>query len=283
MAKLAFALPEKDKKALSRNPATNRGWDALGGQSLDGAVAFDREVEGKALANEREEAADPDLKEGWMIGKEIDETSQYWGRFGHGKNNLPSEEQVPGFRKVVLQYYDAILDLSREMMKIIALSLDLPTDTFDELCREPAAAIRLLHYPNEVEGATGAGEHTDFGFCTLLATSGAPGLEVFTGTSWVAVEPTKNSYIVNVGDLLSLYTGGEYKSSLHRVINKSGVERYSIPFFMDGNSDILVSPTRGTTTGKFKPITVEEHLRNRFDGTYSSDSAKEAMAAVVGA
>lgn len=61
---------------------------------------------------------------------------------------------------------------------------------------------------------------------------GAPGLEIWSGTEWVALEPVSGAYIVNVGDILGLYTGGEYKSSLHRVMNKSGVERYSIPFFL---------------------------------------------------
>lgn len=62
MAKKVFALSTREKDALKRNPATNRGYDALGGQSLDGAVAFNRDVEGKTLANLREDAADLDLK-----------------------------------------------------------------------------------------------------------------------------------------------------------------------------------------------------------------------------
>lgn len=58
-------------------------------------------------------------------------------------------------------------------MKIIAIALELPTTAFDALVREPACAIRLLHYPPELEG-TGAGEHTDFGLITLLATVRSP-------------------------------------------------------------------------------------------------------------
>ncbi len=57
------------------------------------------------------------------------------------------------------RYYEQILSLSVELMKLVALSLDLPEDTFAEVCRKPAAAIRLLHYPPEL-GGMGAGEHT---------------------------------------------------------------------------------------------------------------------------
>ncbi|KAI5481238.1 hypothetical protein MNV49_004858 [Pseudohyphozyma bogoriensis] len=284
IAKTLFDLPVSSKMAVVRNPKTNRGYEIIGGQSLDGAVTEGQhEGKSKTLAANRaaEEEQDPDMKEGYMVGPPgFTEKEEYWGRFGHGTNIFPPKEEVPGMEECMAKYYTAIYALSCELMKIVALSLDLPENTFEALCRKPAAAIRLLHYPPEKKG-TGAGQHTDFGLITLLATSGAPGLELWTGTAWVPVEPVEGAYIVNVGDMLALYTGGEYKSSLHRVMNTSGVDRYSMPFFLDGNSDILVEPTMGPNKGKLQPITVEEHLRERFDGTYSSEAASQIMAAVA--
>ncbi|GAA5894098.1 hypothetical protein JCM6882_007983 [Rhodosporidiobolus microsporus] len=277
----AFALPLEEKQQYTRNPQTNRGYDVLGGQALKGAIGVGHDEQEKN--GDIADAETPDLKEGWMIGPDgVDQTFEYWGRFGHGTNVLPSSTQVPQMKEVMADYYNAMLSLATSLMKIVALSLDMPEDTFAELCRLPAAALRLLHYPPELEG-TGAGAHTDFGLITILATSGAPGLELFLPTQqWVPIEPATGAFVVNVGDILSLYTGGEYRSSLHRVQNRSGVRRYSIPFFLDGNSDVLVSPVRGPGLGKFAPVTVEQHLKTKFDASYYDTTASEAMKAVIG-
>ncbi|KAK4701733.1 hypothetical protein P7C70_g4494, partial [Phenoliferia sp. Uapishka_3] len=301
ITRLVFDLSKEEKEALARDPESNRGYTTMGGQVLDGAIATREDVKGVEVPNE--EVGKADMKEGYMIGAEISSTHEYFARFSHGPNRYPTESQVPGMRETMTEYFESLLALSKELMKVIALSLSLPSDTFDELSREPAAAIRLLHYPPAV-AEIGAGAHTDFGLLTLLATSGAPGLEVFDGKTWIPLEPAEGTFVVNVGDLLALYTGGEYKSSLHRVNNTSGVDRYSIPFFLDGNSDVLVSPVKGMGEGwgKLKAVTVEEHLRERcgfashrswvfyslimyliprFDGTYTSDSAPGAMKAAV--
>ncbi|GAA6021716.1 hypothetical protein JCM10207_008553 [Rhodosporidiobolus poonsookiae] len=276
-----FALPLEEKAKYTRNPKTNRGFDILGGQALKGAIGIghdDQENNGDVA-----DFSVPDMKEGWMIGPDgVDETFEYWGRFGHGTNVLPPESSVPGVKETMADYYNAMLALTTSLMKLVALSLEMPEDTFDALCRLPAAALRLLHYPPEAEG-TGAGAHTDFGLITVLATSGAPGLQVcLPSGDWLPVEPAPDAFIVNVGDILALFTGGEYRSSLHRVVNTSGVRRYSIPFFLDGNSDIVVSPVRGPGVGKFPPVSVEDHLRTKFDASYADKTSAEVMQAVLG-
>ncbi|KAK4050740.1 hypothetical protein OIO90_004962 [Microbotryomycetes sp. JL221] len=287
VTRLLFDMPLSEKQQYLRNTQTNRGYDILGGQALKGNIGVGHDDQQKKRSGDEDSTGENDMKEGWMVGpSNVNEQHEYWGRFGHGVNRLPANDRFanedgPPVAATLERYYDEILSLATEVMKLVALSLDMPEDTFEGLCRTPAAAIRLLHYPAEVEG-TGAGEHTDFGLVTLLATSGAPGLELYTGGKWVAIEPAPGAYVCNVGDMLSLYTGAEYKSSLHRVINKSGVRRYSIPFFLDGNSDVLVSPVRGPGLGKFASVTVENHLRTKFDASYYDKSASDLMQAVVG-
>lgn len=73
---------------------------------------------------------------------------------------------------------------------------------------------------------------------------------------------------MNVGDMLQMWTGGKYKSSLHRVINRSGRDRYSVPFFFDGNIETVLEPLDGSGSGNVKALTVEEHMRERFQSTY---------------
>ena len=152
---------------------------------------------------------------------------------------------------------------------------DFDTSVFAEFCQEPIASIRLLHYPPhpDTEDATlvGAGAHTDFGAITLLLQDGNSGLQVLSQDTneWVEVVPRKDAYVVNIGDMLDVWTGGAYKSTVHRVINTSGAERYSIPFFLDGNPACTIRPL-GDSVGdrKEKSFTVEEHMLSRYAASY---------------
>lgn len=77
--------------------------------------------------------------------------------------------------------------------------------------------------------------------------------------------------IVNLGDAFMRLTGGLYRSSLHRVLNKSTKHRYSIPFFSDGNLDTILKPVCGNDSGE-PYLTVEEHMNERM-----SQSRKRAL------
>jgi len=52
---------------------------------------------------------------------------------------------------------------------------------------------------------------------------------------WISAPPKKGCFIVNVGDQLQAWSNDLYVSTLHRVLNYSGQERYSVPFFFSAN------------------------------------------------
>jgi isopenicillin N synthase-like dioxygenase len=86
----------------------------------------------------------------------------------------------------------------------------------------------------------GSGQHTDYGGLTiLLQQPGADGLEVWHAATqqWVELPALEDRFVVNLGDMVQRWTGGRYKSNLHRVINKAGTERYSVPAFWHGDLD----------------------------------------------
>jgi isopenicillin N synthase-like dioxygenase len=139
--------------------------------------------------------------------------------------------------------------------------------------------VRLLHYPPQRDlddpNQLGAGAHTDFGAITLLLQDTAGGLQVLDHSNpsskeikWIDVPPHPEAYVVNIGDMLDTWTRGEYKSNVHRVINRSGGHRYSVPFFFDGNLDYVLRPLNGKTDGTAKRPTVESFLKERFKRTY---------------
>jgi isopenicillin N synthase-like dioxygenase len=175
-------------------------------------------------------------------------------------------------------YFEEMLALGRRLMAGLGLSLDLPEDYFAAFCTDPMGTLRLLHYPpHRVDAPTqkGAGAHTDFGGVTLLRQDDTGGLQVWDQGSrgWIHADPVEGTYVVNLGDMIARWTNDRYRSTLHRVVNTSGRERHSVPFFYVGNYDHTVAciPTclGEGERAKYPPTTVEAHLREMYRRTYA--------------
>ncbi len=184
------------------------------------------------------------------------------------------------FKKPMNEYFAKMYALSLKVMDVLAAGMPYGSNIFEEFCSNDAvASIRLLHYPPDKSNndkQLGAGAHTDFGAITLLLQDEIGGLQVWDGGNkiWVDVKPNRDAYVVNVGDMLQMWTGGKYRSNLHRVMNKGGSDRYSVPFFFDGNVDCVLKPLDGSDTeGQY--LTVEQHMKERFASTYGRGKKRE--------
>jgi isopenicillin N synthase-like dioxygenase len=101
---------------------------------------------------------------------------------------------------------------------------------------------------------------------------GTEGLEVWyppTGT-WIPVPPKENSYVINIGDMIQKYTGGYYRSARHRVITFTDKNRYSVPFFLNGNLKLKVKALDASGVETI----VGEHIRGRLIETMGETGKK---------
>lgn len=110
--------------------------------------------------------------------------------------------------------------------------------------------FRMNYYPpiDRVQNissseAKRAEAHTDINLITLLPSASTAGLQILNNNQWQDVPHSENYMIVNVGDMLSLYTEGYYPSVLHRVIvpENKHQERISLALCVHPRDDVMLS------------------------------------------
>lgn len=187
-----------------------------------------------------------DMKEAFLIGQDASEPEQA-APFSPDPslpalNSWPSA--YPDLRPKVYRYYNHAMALARKLIQAFALSLDLPETYFDEMTTFPMIHFRMLHYPPQEKQDSrdiGIGAHTDYTFFTLVKQEEVAGLQVLNANGiWIDAQPVPGTYVVNVGDFFSWATNGAFKSTVHRVLNLSGAERFSMPFFFAPNPEATV-------------------------------------------
>lgn len=193
----------------------------------------------------------------------------------YGPNQLPS---TPGFKAAYDAYFAESVDAAERMMRAMALALDLPSEHFMSL-GDTIYNLRLIHYPKQetvhpVEGQMGCGAHTDYGSITLLSDDGVGGLQVMKrGGQWIDVAIPDDHLVVNIGDLMAIWTNDRWVSNPHRVINPRQTDRYSIPLFVTppywANIECLPSCIGVGEEPKHQPMLSGPYLLARFDSTHS--------------
>ncbi len=190
--------------------------------------------------------------------------------FLSGPNQWPDLE---GFRDTLTAYHDALKGLAQNLMEVALAAANVTDTSVLKHFETPTTWLRLLHYPPQPAASPddlyGSAPHTDFGCLTILAQDGVGGLQVQTPAgNWVDAPKIPGSFVVNVGDMLNRMSNGRLKSTPHRVINKSGKERYSCPFFFDPNVACDVAPLAGTGAPEFEAINFGDFLRGELQAGY---------------
>jgi isopenicillin N synthase-like dioxygenase len=219
----------------------------------------------------------PNQSESFMVMREAgpDDADVRAGAYLAGPNRWP--EGLAGFREAVSAYNEAMSALAGKLVRVIARALGTNSTAFAAAFDPPTTWLRLLHYPPQPPASPddlfGSAPHTDFGCITLLAQDGVGGLQVMTPAGvWVDAPPLPGSFVMNVGDMLHRWSNGQLRSTPHRVINRSGRERYSCPFFYDPNVAAEIAPLASCiepgNPPRFAPQVFGDFLRAELEAGY---------------
>ena len=184
-------------------------------------------------------------------------------------------EDMPEFKAACTAYFDAALRLGRSLLQAFALGLGLPPGRLDGFFTRPMCQLTLLYYLPLPEGTqvemSNTVAHTDDGPFTILAQDDVGGLEVRRRDgAWIAVPPVADAYTINVGDMLMWLSNGSYLSNLHRVKNRAGRERFSVPFFMNPDRDAIMAPLPELVAPGAEPAYPPVHAGQRMARFYPS-------------
>mgnify|MGYP001156706580 CR=1 FL=1 len=216
-----------------------------------------------------------DLKESFIWGLEDKNSNLTNDLYVVGANKWPTF--LPEMKDPAEGYFNQASSIACHLLRGFALGLGLQENFFLKNITQPLSRASYVYYPQQSESMGeeqfGAGPHTDFGVLTVLCQDAVGGLQIKDlDGNWVYAPPIDGTLIVNVGDLLSRWTDGFYRSTPHRVINQSSQERLSLVLAFDPNAETMIDARTifgGEYLPKEEPISCGDYLTWRFSKAFS--------------
>lgn len=190
-----------------------------------------------------------------------------------------------GFRGVYEEYVERMLELGTAVVRAMGVALGGGMeDVFVGNTRESAWVMRAIGYPSlpeddngtttatttgRDEGGVSCGSHSDYGCVTILLADGTKGaLQAWVEREgeeggWVDVDPVEGALVVNIGDMMSRWSGGKWKATRHRVVHKGGGYRVSVPFFFEPDWNARVPGIKGE-----EEVIYGEYLEGKVKGNF---------------
>ncbi|HSK02616.1 MAG TPA: 2OG-Fe(II) oxygenase family protein [Kofleriaceae bacterium] len=255
-----FAAPKPAKRTLSRSRENPWGF-------------FDRELTKNAR----------DKKEIFDIGPDAG-GAPIEGPFS-GATPWPSWQ--PGFEPILRAYFAACTVGAARLMTLVYEGLGAPARQLaDGFGADHASFLRLNYYPVEDPLAGEAGDradlgihhHTDAGALTLLLQDEISGLQVYRDGLWHDVRPIAGALVINIGDMVQVWSNDRYRAPVHRVLGMDRVERLSLPFFYNPAYRATIAPLANLVDpdhpARYRPISWSEFRRRRADGDFADYGAE---------
>lgn len=258
-----FKLPVQEKKSIDMKN---------GGKAWRGFFAVGEEVT----------SGIPDQKEGIYFGSELDYDDP---RPLHGKNLWIQGQLGIDMKDAVLSYIAEMKSLGQLLMRTITCRFALEKEQKIEFLNQfenPTELFRIFNYPphNTIfpNNSLGVGEHTDYGYLTILKQDNSGGLQVrnlHNASEWIDAPPVPGTFVINLGDALEHATDGIYRATPHRVLQRTHAshDRLSMPYFFDPSFDsemqkisVAMDAMDNDELDRHR-LSVAENVARRWDGT----------------
>ena len=259
-----FALPIDVKSSISRSRENARGW-------------FNREL----TKNTR------DMKEVFDFGvipyRDLSDQNPV-NRTRDGFNLWPDETVCPGFKSTMWEYFYGCERVAFTLLDALGESLGVSGNSLTcGFLKNHSSFLRLNYFPKHdplhtehrasATGHLGIHHHTDAGALTLLLQDDVGGLQIWNHDQWVPITPMEGSLVVNIGDIVQVWSNDLYRAPLHRVLASQNRDRYSLPFFYNPSYDAVYAPLEAvineSNPANYRPINWGEFRWRRQQGDFA--------------
>ena len=196
-----------------------------------------------------------DQYEAWKLHNETDPSNPVCAACSlYGPNKWPKIST--DVRTPVMAYWNALTQVSERLIIALCNQMGVDQNILLGHMTDPLTNMTLLNYPPmpPQSDSWGIHPHKDFNLLTLLAHDPIGGLEVRNrNDEWLSADCPPDGMVLNVGDMLELWSGGRLLSTPHRVFNRSGKPRQSFPFFSKPRWDVTVKPLLEPIAGFDRP------------------------------
>ena len=230
-----FALPEADRLAIENvNSPQFRGYTRFGHEVTNGRVDLRDQIDISREVPARAVSAD----------------EPQWLRL-RGPNLWPSA--LPELRDVVTDWLQQLETLGHTLLRALSVALGQRADHFAEAVDPPEVLLKLIRYvtPSTADSADlgdvtarqGVGAHRDTGFLSFVHQDDVGGLQVERDGRFIDVPTVPGAFVVNIGEMLQLISGGYFKATVHQVVSPlPGTERYSVAYFFNPKLEANLVP-----------------------------------------
>ncbi|EGV64056.1 2OG-Fe(II) oxygenase superfamily protein [Yamadazyma tenuis] len=234
-----------------------------------------------------------------VFGTQVKDTTEVFNipKFNGQYESYYKQDFIKQHRKELDDFSKKSYEVGKKLLTLFAIILEIDEEYFvnnhlyndrsDDHLRYMKYSIRSAEDDKQVENIY-ARAHTDFGSLTLLFEQRVEGLQIkLSDGSWKYVKPVENGIVCNIGDALTFWSNGYFKSTIHRVVrppeDQVSQPRYGLfYFFRPGDKSVvqIVDSPVLRSQGLYKasePLNGTEYVRKRVENYHNrNDYPKQA-------